>query len=381
MTTDNESDINGEQRALVQAESQTQSPGAPNRLSAMLPAGVLKSPAPRAKKSALSCLTSASLFQDIAKIVQQEYWKGHTAAVRQTYANTLKYDLLPTLAEVPIGELEEGDIKELISMWEDDEVERSTIDGRLSVLASILTIARAQNLMGTNPLYLARKTCKPGREFEAEPFTPEEEATLVEAIQNLALVYYCLFLLVLRTGIRIWEALGLQIADVNLTKRRIRIRRSWTCGVAGDPKYKSRRVVGISDDLWPVLQQYIAHIRREERQRWLVPTIWLFPGVSRKKPLNLMALRKNIWKVTLAHAGLPYRRIHDLRHTFASSLLNEGHDIGKVSRWLGHKNISTTYKIYYHAVAHEHLSLTQRIGRRPADHQDGVCPTCERPLE
>jgi integrase len=58
-----------------------------------------------------------------------------------------------------------------------------------------------------------------------------------------------------------------------------------------------------------------------------------------------------IWKPALVAAGLlPDTTFHDLRHTFASTALAEGVPISEVSRWLGHKSITTTVDLYGHLV-------------------------------
>lgn len=60
---------------------------------------------------------------------------------------------------------------------------------------------------------------------------------------------------------------------------------------------------------------------------------------------------REIWKPALAAAGLPADvTYHDLRHTFASTALAEGVPISEVSRWLGHKSITTTVDLYGHLV-------------------------------
>ena len=60
---------------------------------------------------------------------------------------------------------------------------------------------------------------------------------------------------------------------------------------------------------------------------------------------------REIWKPALAAAGLPpATTFHDLRHTFASTALAEGVPISEVSRWLGHKSITTTVDLYGHLV-------------------------------
>jgi integrase len=60
---------------------------------------------------------------------------------------------------------------------------------------------------------------------------------------------------------------------------------------------------------------------------------------------------REIWKPAVAAAGLSARTtFHDLRHTFASTALAGGVPISEVSRWLGHKSITTTVDLYGHLV-------------------------------
>ena len=60
---------------------------------------------------------------------------------------------------------------------------------------------------------------------------------------------------------------------------------------------------------------------------------------------------REIWKPAIAAARLARdTTFHDLRHTFASTALAEGVPISEVSRWLGHKSITTTVDLYGHLV-------------------------------
>lgn len=60
---------------------------------------------------------------------------------------------------------------------------------------------------------------------------------------------------------------------------------------------------------------------------------------------------REIWRPAITAAGLPSdTTFHDLRHTFASTALAEGVPISEVSRWLGHKSITTTVDLYGHLV-------------------------------
>ena len=53
-------------------------------------------------------------------------------------------------------------------------------------------------------------------------------------------------------------------------------------------------------------------------------------------------------QAALSRAGLPRQRFHDLRHAYATLMLEAGEDLAMVSRTLGHSNISTTADTYAH---------------------------------
>jgi integrase len=78
----------------------------------------------------------------------------------------------------------------------------------------------------------------------------------------------------------------------------------------------------------------------------------------------------NIWKPALAVAGLmPDTTFHDLRHTFASTALAEGVPISEVSRWLGHKSITTTVDLYGHLVPQASGRARDALDRAFAPHR------------
>jgi len=87
---------------------------------------------------------------------------------------------------------------------------------------------------------------------------------------------------------------------------------------------------------------------------------------------------REIWKPAITAAGLPAdTTFHDLRHGFASTALAEGVPISEVSRWLGHKSITTTVDLYGHlvpeATGRARDALDGAFGRAQA-HVPGMCP-------
>lgn len=69
-------------------------------------------------------------------------------------------------------------------------------------------------------------------------------------------------------------------------------------------------------------------------------------------------------QAALARAGLPRQRFHDLRHAYATLMLEAGEELAIVSRSLGHADLSTTADVYAH--------LTPAMLERSAARMDGI---------
>ena len=84
---------------------------------------------------------------------------------------------------------------------------------------------------------------------------------------------------------------------------------------------------------------------------------WLFPGHAPGKPLSDVYL---FWDGLRRGLGLADVRIHDLRHTFASFLVNAGHSLYEVQKLLGHSDPRTTMR-YAHLVQASLLAAAQSV--------------------
>lgn len=83
---------------------------------------------------------------------------------------------------------------------------------------------------------------------------------------------------------------------------------------------------------------------------------WLFPGHAKDKPLSDLYL---FWNNFRKELGLKDLRIHDLRHTFASFLVNSGYSLYEVQKMLGHADPRTTMR--YAHLGHESLSAAAEM--------------------
>ena len=78
-------------------------------------------------------------------------------------------------------------------------------------------------------------------------------------------------------------------------------------------------------------------------------------------PLDPANLRHRAFGPALRRAGLRNTRIHDLRHTFASLLINQGENLKYIQTQLGHSSIKTTVDRYGHLLPDAHAGASERL--------------------
>ena len=135
-----------------------------------------------------------------------------------------------------------------------------------------------------------------------------------------------LFLLLLRTGIRIGEALGLRLNDLDIRDRKVHLYKG--------EKNSMGRVVYLSDDALFAIKLWL---RRRDKNKEFV-----FYG--RSQGHLCYSTGRGLFVKYLKKAGLEQKgyTVHCLRHTFASELLNAGMRLECLQQLLGHHDIEVT---------------------------------------
>jgi integrase len=168
--------------------------------------------------------------------------------------------------------------------------------------------------------------------------------------------FYAYFFLAIHTGMRTGELLGLKWKDINWDKKSLLVRRQVQHPKGGGyifTKLKSKssqRSIALGDQAIEVLKQQRSSIVKLENvndKDWDNLDL-VFPS-SVGTPLMRKRLRDNFYLV-LKVAGLPRIRLHDLRHTAASLLLNHGVPVLIVSKRIGHSKPSITMDVYGHVI-------------------------------
>ena len=153
--------------------------------------------------------------------------------------------------------------------------------------------------------------------------TPDEAKALIESVQqseNPSLKYIVAMLIL--TGARKGEVLQAQWDQFNFEQR------FWRIPISKSGK---ARHVPINDGLLQLLES-IPRVKDHNH---------LFVNAQTGKPLGTFF---GSWNQARKRAGLPDVRVHDLRHSYASFLINNGRTLYEVQRLLGHSQIKTTQR-------------------------------------
>lgn len=146
-------------------------------------------------------------------------------------------------------------------------------------------------------------------------------------------------------GLRLGEAAGLQVGDVDFLRRTISVDRqiqgqvnSKTAEV--DPKYGSARIIHIDDALVKILSRHVERVPLHREDGFLF---------SQRGYVYNRNSAGNQWrKVRKKVGGMGEFTLHDLRHSYASGLITAGCDVVTVQHALGHSTPSVTLDIYSH---------------------------------
>ena len=147
--------------------------------------------------------------------------------------------------------------------------------------------------------------------------------------------------LLLNTGMRRGECFGLRWADIDIDTRNLTVRASGT-------KSGRARHIPLNDTVMEMLDAW----------RPMSEGDIVFPS-----PLGgVIHDFKNTWARLMRDAGIEGFRVHDLRHTFASRLVQRGQPLYTVSQLLGHASISMTQK-YAHLAPENGLAAVQSLNK------------------
>ena len=300
-------------------------------------------------------LLGASTRQSVSQYLEQ--WLNDVAQPSLRPSTFASYRLNVTRAcrffgQVRLTELRAHEIQALYAELMRASLAPRTIWQTHVVLHRAMKDAVFAGLIARNPL---DGVSRPRASFnEIRTLSTTEVKRLIESTQGQRLG--ALWTLLTTTGLRLGEALGLTWSDIDLDYGRLSVRRALQRNrgeglVMVEPKSaRSRRLVALSLGTVRALRE---HALLQAAEREVAGASWPASGlVFTSKHGRALGDGYVSWRFhkALANAELPRIRIHDLRHTAATLLLEGGVHPKVVQEMLGHSTITLTLDTYSHVV-------------------------------
>jgi integrase len=279
------------------------------------------------------------------------------------YQTVVRMHILPILGGKKLIDLTVSDVDKLLSLKTDSGLSPSTVRRIRAVLAQCLDQAIRWELVRRNVATLSRSPKM--LRHEGRTLSPEQARHLLETLRGHH--NEALYALMLSTGLRRGEALGLLWSDFDRTTGVLRVsrqlKREGSRLVTTDTKTSlSRRAVNLPAQMLTTL---LAHEARQASERDRLGTAWIESGYvftsSIGTPIDPRNLYREFRKVCRS-AGLGDWHPHELRHSAASLMLAQGVKIQVVSQVLGHSSIRMTADVYGHLLDPDREEAAKAMG-------------------
>jgi integrase len=243
-----------------------------------------------------------------------------------------------------------------------------TINKTLTTLGTILKYAKRLKLIEFNPVPEVERPRLDAQEYNHENekmqiLTPEQIRLFLAAADPG--LYRILFTIAVMTGARVGELFALRWGDIDWVNNQILIRRSLSRAKGGwkfyEPKTKySRRRIDVDPAVLLKLKKWKLMLPKTE------PDDLIFPSPS-GQPLHRSTVYKQGFLPAIRRSGVPGIRPHDLRHTFASLLIDQGEHPKYIQTQLGHSSINVTMDVYGHLMEKVNVKSANRLARTVFD--------------
>lgn len=310
--------------------------------------------------SGMAVKPSKLTFADVAAQWMELRGPDLKPRTREHYGVTLMNHVCPFIGTLPIQRVQPVTIDALYANLRERSHSEHAIHRCHQRLMQVFDYAVKRRIVSVNPMYA----------IDA-PIMRVQAPTILTAPQIRRFLTYAatsgyspLWLLLVQTGLRRGEALGVRWQDIDLDKGKLRVRQCVEA-LKGKPHIQTPKSKAAlrTITLFPESIASLRSHRTKQLERRLLATEWTDTDLvfctdtgSMVDPSNVLRnLRLIIAKANREAEGeadvLPGFDVHDLRHTHATHLLIDGWPVPTVSRRLGHANPGITMRIYAHALS------------------------------
>jgi integrase len=246
--------------------------------------------------------------------------------------------------DLKVNRITTAKIEKFIAERQSQGMNILTLRKILVTLGQIIRYAVRHRYISHNPFTDAERPRGSQGDSDKKPIrilNPEEINSLLGATENHK--YRTIFRLAIMSGARQGELLGLKWSDVDWENSQVHIQRTYNNQAWYKTKTKtSNRKI----DLGPSMMA--------ELKKWRLACLpnrlnLIFPNKA-GGPINHNNLVSRYFETALENAELGKVRFHDLRHTYASLLIEQGENIKYIQNQLGHSSPTVTLNVYAHLI-------------------------------
>jgi integrase len=315
---------------------------------------------------------SHRLLTDEQLRVRFRYAKVHCKfATHRLYKQVVEDHLEPALGKKKLDEITRADIRVLIASKIDEKLSKATVRNIMAPLRQMLGHAVEEGLILSNPASklgrFSKETSARANSKKIIPYSAEEVQALLLKAERRSFDLYMFLLTAVLTGMRLGELLGLQWGDLDEISKCIHVKRAVTRRRIESPKNHLQRRIDASDTLLRNLQE----LRRRRKEEWLakkkpVPE-WVFCNDDGNFMNEYNFRTRKFYPLFKKAKGeekppeLRQIRLHDLRHSYASLMLQQGESVTYVKEQMGHHSIQVTVDLYGHLIPGANRAAANRL--------------------
>ncbi|MHB1571859.1 MAG: tyrosine-type recombinase/integrase [Solirubrobacteraceae bacterium] len=284
--------------------------------------------------------------------------KAYKPKTVRTYEHALRTYVYPLLGHRKVGSLRRADVQGFIEEMRAGGASPSTVHNRLDPLRVILRRAIDNDELMVDPC--ARLNLPVIRNNRTRIEAPAMAEALIAALPESEQAFWAL---AFYAGLRRGELRALRVDDVDFESGLVRVRRGWD-DVEGEiaPKsFAGKREVPMMGELRRICRAHKLQTGRHGAQ--------LFLGRTPADPFYPSTVRARARKAWSA-AGLEPLTAHEARHCAASYMIACGLDWKKVSEFIGHTDVRTTFNRYGKVVEEDLSEAAERLDAYFARHRD-----------
>ncbi len=307
----------------------------------------------------------------------EEWWKLYAepnlaASTLKVYAILWDTHVLPRLGSLRLRDITPSVVTRFRLELEAEGVGRVSIHKAMTLLQGVLQRACEWDRLASNPARAVRKPTT-ARARAVEPLTPDAvEAIRAWLLERKLLRDATLVSVLAYAGLRPGEALALTWSAVR--ERTLLVESAVSEGVTGETKTRRRRTVRLLPPLRADLGEWRLAAGRPPEDALV------FPGHDGRPwlPAAYKNWHRRNFRPATAAAGLAGARPYDLRHSFVSLLIADGHNVVEVARQAGHSPkiaLDTYAHVFEEFDPAERVDAAERIRRA----REELCTRARQP--